>query len=94
MTLRITDIRQAHPRFFERSTVRAFGDISYRVLHDKQRQPYLVRYTCAWTDMFGGERVPHWRINPIGPNLEILPLDDRIFTTLTAVKNTLGGVIE
>ena len=90
MTVSIADVRQANPMWFDKRTVRFMGDINHRILHDKQRQPYLVRLTYAWTDMFGGERIAHWKINPIGQNLELLPLDDRIFRTLADVKKALA----
>jgi len=94
MTVSIADVRQANPMWFDKRTVRFMGDINHRILHDKQRQPYLVRLTYAWTDMFGGERIAHWVINPIGANLEILPthLLER-FATLADVKKALSKSI-
>jgi len=77
MTLRISELRQAHKKWFARGNQAFFADLGYRILHDKQGTPYLVRHTEAFTDMFTGVRVPHWRINPIGPNLEIKNMVDR-----------------
>ena len=90
MTLSIADVRQANPMYFSKENTKFSGDISCRVLHDKQRQPYLVRLTYAWTDMFGGERIAHWVINPIGANLEILPHLLARFATLADVKKILS----
>jgi len=36
--------------------------------------------------MFGNERTAHYRINPIGHGLEILPLVEVIFDNLEEVK--------
>jgi hypothetical protein len=90
MTLSIADVRQVNPMYFSKENTKFSGDISCRVLHDKQRKPYLVRFTYAWTDMFGGERIAHWVINPIGANLEILPHLLARFATLADVKKILS----
>ena len=90
MTLRISTLKNAHKQWFSEDNMRLSGDIEYRILHNKQHQPYLVRLTEAFTDMFGGARTAHYRINPIGDNLEILSLDDRIFTCLREVKQALA----
>jgi len=89
VTLTISQLRQANPRWFARGNARFFGDLWYGVLHSKQGAPYLVRRTNAWTDMFGGKLTPHYRINPISHNLKILALDDRQFATLDEVKAAL-----
>ena len=93
MTLRMSELRQAHPLYFRRRTKQFFGDLEYRILHNKQHNPYLVRRTKAWTDMFGRTPVQHWRLNPIGPNLEIEGLVAGSFPTLDAAKEWLriGG---
>ena len=94
MTLTISELRQAHPMWFARGNARYHGDLSYRILHDKQRRPYLVRETYAWSDMFGNERTAHYRINPIGHGLEILPLVEVIFDNLEEVKIWLSMNVE
>jgi hypothetical protein len=90
MTLRIAELRAAHQEYFSRENIRFFDDLEYKILHNKQQEPYLVRLTYGWSDMFGGERIAHWKINPIGQNLELLPFDDRIFRTLADVKKALA----
>jgi len=93
MTLRMSELRQAHPVWFAPGNKEMFGDLEYRILHNKQHNPYLVRRTQAWTDMFGQAPVQHWRLNPIGPNLEIKSLVEQSFPTLDAAKEWLriGG---
>jgi hypothetical protein len=90
MTLKIARLRAAHQNYFSKENIRCFDDLEYRILHDKQHQPYLVRLTYGWSDMFGGDRIAHWKINPIGPNLELLSLDARSFRTLADVKKALA----
>lgn len=92
MTIALHDVRQANPMYFARGNARFFGDINYRILHDKQGTPYLVTNTYAWSDMLDGDRLAHYRIHPIGANLAILPLDDRTFATLADVKMALKTV--
>ena len=84
MTLTISELRQAHPMWFARGNAKYHGDLSYRILHDKQRRPYLVRY--MWNDTYSKERTAHYRINPIGHSLAILPLVEVIFDNLEEVK--------
>ncbi len=92
MALTIAELRRANPRWFDKANVRFSGDVEYRVLHSKQGKPYLVRRTYAFTDMFGGKRIAHYRINPIGDSLDILSLDDRCFATLADVKQALKSI--
>ena len=89
MTLTISELRRANPIWFARGNAKYHGDLSYRILHDKQHRPYLVRY--MWNDKYSKERIAHWKINPTGPNLEILPKDDRQFATLGEVKKALAA---
>ena len=92
MALTIAELRRANPRWFASGNARFFADFEYRVLHSKQGNPYLVRRTYAYTDMFGSERIAHYRINPIGDSLDILSLDDRCFATLADVKQALKSI--
>jgi hypothetical protein len=71
----LSDVKAAQPEWFSRSNKKFFGDLGYRVLHGKKtHKPYLVRETCAWTDMGGGPKRCHVVINPIGADLDIKPL--------------------
>jgi len=94
MTIALYDVGVANPGYFSSENIRFFGDINYRILHDKQGKPYLVRKTYAWTGMFGDDPIAHYRINPIGANLDILPLDDRTFATLAEVNTALRGATQ
>lgn len=90
MTLSITDIRQANPMYFSKENTKFSGDISCRVLHDKQRKPYLVRLTHQGEHWFDSEHITHWIINPIGISLGILPPLPARFATLADVKKILS----
>ena len=87
--LRMAELRKAHPLWFASGNAEFFGDLEYRILHSKQGNPYLVRRTSQWSDMFGMEKTQCWRINPIGADLEIGDLIDRQFRTLSDVKEWL-----
>ena len=87
MTLSIADVRQANPMYFSKENTKFSGDISCRVLHDKQRQPYLVRHTSV---SLVNESLTHWIINPIGISLGILPPLSARFATLADVKKILS----
>ena len=91
----LTQLRQNQPEWFSRKNKRFFGDVSYRLLHGKATgEPYLVRATYAWSDMFGRERRLHYRVNRItGETIEerrVGPLVDTVFTDLSEVKRWLG----
>ena len=88
----IADLRASNLRYFSKDNKRVFGDVDYRILHDKQRQPYLVRSSYAFSDMFGNERTLGWYVNPISPTLEIMPGLDQVFATLDQVKYTLAEI--
>jgi hypothetical protein len=92
MTFTISELKLAHPRYFAKGNAKFFGDVGYRILHSKHGAPYMVRKTYAFTDMFDGVRKPHWRVNPIGANLAILPLVGESFDSLQAVKAWLTKV--
>ena len=83
---KLQQVKQANPGWFSRKNKRIFGDQSYRVLLNKDKQPFLVRSTYAWSDMFGREPWLHFRINPLGADLKILPLLEKSFPSLLAVK--------
>jgi len=89
MTLTITELRQAHPSYFSRVNIKLFGDKEYRILHSKDGNPYLVRLTQQWSDMFGHPPVECYRVNPIGPNLKIEEVIKEQFETLQDVKDWL-----
>jgi len=91
MPITLADVKQAQPQWFTRENKRFFNDVSYRVLHGKaSHKPFLVRATYAWTDMFGGPKRLHYRINPLDPDtLHIQPLVDQEFKDLGEVKDWL-----
>lgn len=76
----LQDVKIANPGWFSPANKRFFGDCRYAVRYGrKSHQPYLVRSTYAWTDMFGGERRLHYRVNPLDEALDIRPLIDDSF---------------
>lgn len=86
----LAEVRLANPGWFSRKNKRLFGDVSYRVLKGKESgKPYLVRSTCAWTDMFGLPKRLHWRINILNNDLSIGNLVDKVFNNLDHVKEWL-----
>lgn len=95
----LSELKQHHVAWFSRKNKRFFGDISYRVLHGKKTgEPYLVRSTYQWSDMFGQPKKVIWRLNPIGKPgakwgtedyFSIRPLLDQEFASLGAVKTWL-----
>ena len=89
MIVTIAQVRDANRVWFSRENRRFFGDISYKILHDKQKNGYLVRQTYGFSDMFGNPKVAHYKVNPLGPNLEILAMLDEFFESLAEVKQTL-----
>lgn len=72
MSVTLTDIRAVQPEWFSRKNKRFFGDVGYKLLHGKSsKQPFLVRSTYAWSDMFGQPKRLTYRINAIEPDLTI-----------------------
>ena len=86
----LSEVKQAQNHWFDRGNKKFFGDRDYRVLHGKiTGNPYLVRSTFAWSDMFGRPRKLSWRINPLDDNLIIQPLVDQEYRTIDDVKDWL-----
>jgi hypothetical protein len=92
MSITLADVKGNNPHWFNPRNKRFFGDLSYRILHSKGKA-YLVRLTNAWSDMFGQPKQPHYRINPISDQLEILPLLEGKFDTIEEVKDCLRGIL-
>ena len=83
----LTDIKAANPGWFSSANKRFFNDISYKARHGKAtRAPYLVRSTYGWSDMFGGPKRLHYRINLIEDDLTIGELIDDEFASLNDVS--------
>jgi hypothetical protein len=92
MTTTIAQVRDANRVWFSPLNCKFLGDISYRVLHDRNKNPYLVRQTYGFSDMFTGIKVAHWKINPLSEHLEIKPMLDGFYDTLTEVKQVLKTI--
>ena len=91
----LSQLKANQPEWFSRKNKRFFGDISYRVLHGKvSGEPFLVRSTYAWSDMFGQPKTVSWRINHITgeaiADRKIGDLVDEIFKTLSHAKQWSG----
>ncbi len=89
----LTDLKIHNTQWFARGNKKFFGDVSYRVMHSKKTgEPYLVRSTYMWSDMFGQPKKLVYRINHIGrPNAKykIGSLLDDIFPSFGSVKEWL-----
>lgn len=85
----LKQVEDCNCRWFAKGNKQFFGDRSYSVRMSKNGKPYLIRSTYAWTDMFGGVKKLHYRINFIGANLKIGSLVDEIFDTRSEVNTWL-----
>lgn len=87
----IRNLKMAQPDWFSRGNKRFFNDVAYRVLRGKETgNIYLVRSTYGWTDMFGGKRKLHWRINAVDPvTLRIGELVNETFADIWEVRKWL-----
>ena len=86
----LTQVKAVQPKWFSRKNKKFFGDVRYWVLHGKRTgEPYLIRSTYAWTDMFGQKPRLHYRINRLEDNLKISSLLDDEFENMPAVKRWL-----
>ena len=86
--VKMTHVRRANKTWFGKGNKRFFGDVWYRVRKGKTTGSlYLVRCTSAFTDMFGGKKRYHYRINKVNSvSLKIEGLIDDSFDTLADVN--------
>lgn len=83
----LRELKENNSQWFARGNKKFFQDVSYRLLHSKKTgEPYLVRSTYAWTDMFDQPKRLHYRINPIGEDFKIMPLVEQVFSNIYEVK--------
>jgi hypothetical protein len=83
----LRELKEHNKTWFNPQNKRLFGDKSYKVLHGQRTgNPYLIRSTTAWTDMFDGVKKLHYRINPIRNDFQILLLIDSIFYSLDEIQ--------
>ena len=83
-------VRQSNKTWFNPRNKEFFGDISYHAMAGKEsKELFLVQYTDAWTDMFGGDKRPHYRIHTLKDGLVIDELLDDQFETMEDVENFL-----
>lgn len=88
----IRQVKERQPDWFSRGNRRMFGDVEYKVLHGKTTgDPYLVRKTSMWSDMFGKPKTFVWRVNSLDDSLKIGPLVETVFNDLWAVKRWMKG---
>jgi hypothetical protein len=86
----LQDVKLANLQWFDPKAKRMLGDCRYWVKYGhKSGQPFLVRSTFAWTDMFGGPRRLHYRINPLDEKLDIKSLIDKEFSDMDDVREWL-----
>ncbi len=84
----IQEVRQANRKWFDPSSVKFSGDLSYEVLSGEQSNKfYLVRQTKAFTDMFDQKPKLHYRVNHLDQDTyKIGSLTDDIFYTSEAME--------
>lgn len=87
----LSQVKAVNSKWFSKENKKLFGDINYMVRQGKtSKQPYLIRFTSAWSDMFDGVKKYHYRINKIDPNtLQINSLIDTIFKSKESVREWL-----
>lgn len=83
------EIQRNNRKWFGDGNSAFFGDLNYYAFTSNSGTNYLVRLTNAWTDMFDGEKKPHYRLNPIGDNHRIESLTDDVFETMPEVMDWL-----
>jgi hypothetical protein len=81
-------IRAANPGWFSAKNMRLFGDHYYTAYYGRvSGNPFMVRLTDAWTDMFGKPTRTHYRINAVDPETKKMgSLIDGEFNSLDAVR--------
>ena len=85
--MKINELVQHNQKWFSEENKAFFKDVEYFVMHgEKSEQPFLVRSTYAWTDMFGHKPKLHYRVNPIEDCFHIGSLTDDVFEDLDAVE--------
>ena len=88
--LSLAQIKKHNQKWFSKGNKKFFGDVSYFVETGKSGKTYLIRSTYAWTDMFSGVKILHYRANPIAPEtFDIEPLIDSIFKSRKEVTEWL-----
>ena len=85
----LQEVKAVNVAWFSPENKRFFGDIKYFILLDSEGNPFLIRLTNAWSDMFDGIKKPVYRINKIEDGLKIGSLFDEQFKTLEEVKTFL-----
>ncbi|MDP2720538.1 MAG: hypothetical protein Q8O75_01165 [bacterium] len=94
----LRELKANNPAWFSIGNKRFFHDRQYFFMYSgKTGNPYLVRSTYAWTDMFGDTARLHYRVNEIVENkektgYEVGNLLDDQFETLSEVKKWLGSI--
>ena len=82
----LREVKARQPGWFSLANKRFFNDREYFVYYSFSGQPYLVRSTYAWSDMFGQPKTLKYKINELADDWEIRPLVDEDFKDLEAVK--------
>jgi hypothetical protein len=84
----LTEIRSAQPSWFSAENKRFFGDVRYHAYRSKStHEPYLVRETYGWSDMFGQTPRLTFRINAVDPEtFQIRSMLDDVFSSLTQAR--------
>ena len=63
----LSELKQANPMWFSKGAKKFAGDVQYWVRKGSNGFDYLLRSTYAFSDMFSGRKVLHYRLNQINP---------------------------
>ena len=84
----MNQVENANVRWFALGNREFFGDRGYAVIMSASGNPYLLRSTYQWSDMFGQTKSLVYRVNPIDPDtLKIKSLLERICLTRKEAKD-------
>jgi hypothetical protein len=87
MTLQ--DLMRVRPMWFTEGNRKFFNDVDYWVEYSASGKPYLARSTYGWSDMFGGPKRLHFRLNLIKENFDVGPLIDQVFNSINDIEDWL-----
>ena len=84
----LSEVINSNSVWFSKGNMQFFGDLSYQLVRARSGKYFLVRETYAWTDMFGREKVKHWRLNEMD-GAKIKSLTPDIFAGFDEVEQWL-----
>ncbi len=77
--MNLEKVKRVNGDWFSIKNRKIFNDIKYGVSQGKSGNHYLVRSTYGWSDMFGGPKKKHYKVNFLLDNGVIGCLVDETF---------------